>query len=266
MNNNNMPNQTTPKKPPHTSNDESVVVSELTYAPNVVPFKIRLRNITLSVALLIYGTFGVVTDNFVIPGKHTVVTLYGYPAWIMYGALLCLVANLTAEIIDHYGIRNNEGSFKKFEAFTRKTGCTLFILALILYVVKHDQDYVCEDSAILKTTSEKIGLTAVAYNRYCALHNPLNAIEPLLQVAMIPSTYTMPVKFIVAVNMNQTDIVRMYWNDAKLTLEYRPRQDKKGMNTLPSVKSRSPVPVELIDVSSNPVVQETRHDKAAQKP
>ncbi|MNO93504.1 hypothetical protein D3C76_851060 [compost metagenome] len=83
---------------------------------------------------------------------------------------------------------------------------------------------------------------------------------------MIPSTYTMPVKFIVAVNMNQTDIVRMYWNDAKLTLEYRPRQDKKGMNTLPSVKSRSPVPVELIDVSSNPVVQETRHDKAAQKP
>jgi hypothetical protein len=208
----------------------------------------------------------VVTDNFVIPGKSGSVTLYGYPAWIMYGALLCLVANLTAEVVDHHDTRNNEGSYKRFEAFTKILGCALFVFALILGVVKHGRDFVCEDRVVLKTTSEKVGLTAVAYNRYCALHNPFNAIEPLLQVAVIPSVDTMPVKFDVAVNMNRTDIVRMYWNGAKLTLEYRPRQDTKGMNALPSVKSRSPVPVELTDVSSNPVVQETHHDKAAQSP
>jgi hypothetical protein len=266
MSNHNMPNQTTPEKPIHTPNDESVIASEFTYAPNAIPFKVRLWNITLSVSLLIYGTFGVVTDNFMIPTKRGVLTLYGYPAWIMYGALLCLVANLTAAIIDHYDTRNNEGRYKKFEALVRKSGWALFILALILSVVKHAQDYVCEDKVLLKTTSENVGLTAVAYNRYCALHNPFNAIEPLLQVAIVPSAYTLSVKFNVAVNMNRTDIVRMYWNGKTLTLEYRQRQDKKGKKALPVVHSDSPVPVELINVSPNPVVQGTRRDKAAQKP
>lgn len=267
MINHKAPYETTPKKTPQTSKDESVITSEFTYTPNAVPFKLRLWNITLSVTLLIYGTFGVVTDNFVIPTKRGALTLYGYPAWIMYGALLCLVANLTAEVIDHYDTRNNEERYKKLDAFARKSGWVLFILALILGLVKHAQDYVCEDRVILQTTSEKIGLTAVAYNRYCALHNPFNAIEPLLQIAVVPAASIFPTKFKIATSMNRTDIVRMYWSGAKLTLEYRPRQDKKGKKALPSIYSDSPVPIELINVSpAKPVVQKKRLDKAAQNP
>jgi len=266
MSNHNMPNQTTPEKPTHTPNDGNAIVSEPAYTPNAVHLKVRLRNIALSVTFLIYGTFGVVTDNFMIPTKRGVLTLYGYPAWIMYGALLCLVANLTAVIIDHYDTRNNEGRYKKLEAFVRKFGWTLFGLALILHLVKHVQDYVCEDRVILQTTSEKVGLTAIAYNRYCALHNPLNDIEPSLQVSVIPADSILQMKFKIAAIMNFTDIVRMYWNGNKLTLEYRPRLDKKGKKALPEVYSDSPVPVELINVSPNPVVQGTRRDKAAQKP
>jgi hypothetical protein len=51
-----------------------------------------------------------------------------------------------------------------------------------------------------------------------------------------------------------------------LTLEYRTRQGEKGKKALPKVYSDSPVPVELINVSPNPVVQGTRRDKAAQNP
>ena len=266
MNNHKMPNQTTPEKPTQPPNDRNTIVSESAYAPNAVPIKVRLWNITLSVTLLIYGTFGVVTDNFVIPGKRGELTLYGHPAWVMYGALLCLVANLTAVVIDHYDTRNNEGRYKEFEALARISGCTLFVLALILGVVKHTQDFVCEDRAVLITTSERMGLAAVAYNRYCALHNPFDAIEPLLQVAVVPAASTLPVKFSGVVNMNRTDIVRMYWNGTKLTLEYRPRQEKKRKNALPTVSSDSPVPVDLINVIPNPVVQGTRREKAAQNP
>ncbi|MGE8481571.1 MAG: hypothetical protein ACN6Q5_03080 [Pseudomonas sp.] len=266
MSNHNMPNQTTPEKPTHTPNDGNAIVSESAYTPNAVNLKVRLRNIALSATLLIYGTFGVVTDNFMIPTKRGILTLYGYPAWVMYGALLCLVANLTAVIIDHYDTRNNEGRYKKFEALVRKIGWALFGLALILSLVKHAKDYVCEDRVILQTTSENTELTAIAYNRYCALHNPLNAIEPLLQISVIPAASIPPAKFKIAANMNSTDIVRMYWTGKKLTLEYRPRQDKNGKKALPVVYSDSPVPVELINVSPNPVVQGARRDKAAQEP
>jgi hypothetical protein len=58
----------------------------------------------------------------------------------------------------------------------------------------------------------------------------------------------------------------MYWNGKKLTLEYPRVKMEKAKKALPSVYSRSPVPVELINVSPNPVVQGTRRDKAAQKP
>lgn len=240
--------------------------SELAFAPNAVPFRVRLLNVILSVILLIYGTFGVITDNFVIPGKRGVLTLYGYPAWVMYGALLCLVANLIATVIDHYDTRNNEKKYEKFEAFARKSGCALFVLALILGVVKHSKDFVCEDRVVLKATNEEMGLTAFAYNRYCALHNPLNAVEPLLQVTVVPVAAPLPVKFRIATHMNRTEIVRMYWNGKKLVLEYRPRQAEKTKGALPEVSSGTPVPVELINMNPGPVAEGAQHNKAAQIP
>ncbi len=263
MNNLGLPNQTAPEK---ASDTTSAVLPESTYVPNAIPVKTRLWNVTLSVVLLIYGTYGVVTDNFVLPAKRGALTLYGYPAWVMYGALLCLVANLIAVVVDHYDRRDNETKYKTVEALTRKSGWTLFVLALVLSFVKHTQDYVCENREALRVTNEGVGLTAIAFNRYCALHNPSNAVEPLLQVTVVSATSTLPTEFGNAVLMNQTDIVRMYWNGTKLVLEYRPRQNAKGAKASPTVKGGAPVPVEFINASPNPAVQGTLRDKAAQRP
>lgn len=263
MNNHNMPSRTTPAKSDCTSSDGSAIVSESVYCPNTVPFKVRLRNVTLSVTLLIYGTFGVITDNFVLPAKRGVLTLYGYPAWIMYGALLCLVTNLTAVVIDHYDTRNNEKRYAKLKKLSERAGWTLFILALILSGVKHSQDFVCENKVVIKSTNEKVGLTAFAYNRYCALHNPFNDIEPSLQVTVVPVASALPVEYRIVTHMNRTEIVRMYWAEDKLVIEYRSRQDEKRAKALPTVGIDTPVPVKLINVNPSP---RTQHDKAVLSP
>ncbi|MFJ7809595.1 hypothetical protein ACIQYQ_02085 [Pseudomonas asiatica] len=263
MNNHNMPSRTTPEKSDCTSNAGSGIVPESAYCPNTVPFKVRLRNVTLSVILLIYGTFGVITNNFVLPAKRGVLTLYGYPAWVMYGSLLCLVTNLTAVVIDHYDTRNNEKRYAKLKKMSERVGWTLFVLALILNGIKHSQDFVCENKVVIKSTNEKLGLTAFAYNRYCALHNPFNDIEPSLQVTVIPVASTLPVDYRIVTHMNRTEIVRMYWAEEKLLIEYHPRQDKKRGTTLPTVGIDTPVPVKLINVNPSPGSQ---HDKAVLGP
>lgn len=259
MSNHHMPSRTTSEK----VNDGSTVVPETAYCPNKVPFKVRLRNVTLSVTLVIYGTFGVFTDNFVLPAKRGVLTLYGYPAWIMYGALLCLVTNLTAIVIDHYDTRNNEKRYAKLKRVSERTGWSLFVLAMTLHVAKYSQDYVCENKEVIKSTNEKVGLTAFAYNRYCALHNPFNDIEPSLQVTVVPVASTLPVEYRIATHMNRTEIVRMYWAEGNLIIEYRPHQYKKRAKTLPTVEIDAPVPVKFINVDTSPG---TQHDKAVLSP
>jgi hypothetical protein len=261
-----LPNQTAQKEPIHTSGNGGVVALEPTYVPNTIPLKTRIWNIALSVALLVYGTYGVVTDNFVLPAKRGTLTLYGYPAWVMYGALLCLMANLAAVVVDHYDTRDNETRYKAFETFARRAGWTLYVAALILGFVKHTQDYVCENIETLRVPNGNGDLTAIAFNRYCALHSPSNAVEPLLQVTVVPSTSALPTEFGNAVLMHQTDIARMYCNGNKLVIEYRPRQNAKGAKILPTVKGGAPVPVEFINASPNPAVQRTLRDKAAQRP
>ncbi|MNQ50928.1 hypothetical protein D3C85_648880 [compost metagenome] len=260
------PRQTPPEEQTRTSSNASDMYSASAYVPNTVPFKVRLWNVTLSVVLLAYGTFGVVTDHFVVPGKRGSIVLYGYPAWIMYGALLCLVANLAAAVIDHYDTRNNEGRYTRFEAISRKTGWVLFFLALTLGLVKHFQDFTCENSVVLKTTNERRGLTAFAYNRHCAPHLSSRAIEPQLNITVVPAASSLPANFTIAVNMNRTDIVRMYWNGEKLAIEYRLRQGARGKEARPTVYNETPVPVELIDVNPGPVAQGSRGNNAAPNP
>ncbi|UMY63758.1 hypothetical protein [Pseudomonas sp. LS.1a] len=263
MNNHNVPSRTPPETSDDISDGRSAMVAASAYYPNTVPFKVRLRNTTLSVTFLIYGTFGLITNNFVLPARRGVLTLYGYPAWVMYGALLCLVANLIAVVIDHYDTRNNEGGYGKFRRVSERTGWVLCVLALTLSIVKHEQDYVCENKVVIKSTNEKLGLTAFAYDRYCALHNPFNAIEPSLQVTVVPAVSSMPVKYRIAMHMNRTEIVRMYWAEEKLVIEYRPRPDKKRAKPLPEGGADTSVPVKLINVSANPGAQ---HDEAVLRP
>lgn len=102
------------------------------YKPNEVPKKKRIINTALSILFLIYGTYGVITDHLILPAKGgKTLTLYGYPAWIMYLALLCLVANLLAVVIDHYDRRDNEALYRSLSTQTRRLGWMLFTVALV---------------------------------------------------------------------------------------------------------------------------------------
>jgi hypothetical protein len=101
--------------------------------PNHIPPGERTVNIIASGILFLYGTFGVIIDDLYIPGKRRPGThFHGEPAWILYAAFLCAVANMMSVVIDHYDKRNNETNYKLFARVTQTLGWTLFILALLL--------------------------------------------------------------------------------------------------------------------------------------
>lgn len=224
------------------------------YVPNIVPRKTRGLNVVLSVLLLIYGTYSVLTDHFVLPAKRgQTVTLYGYSAWVLYAALLFLVAHLLAVVVDHYDTRNNEDAYRRFGRRTRIAAWTLYVLALILGVVKHSQDTVCENREIQRATNNVRHVTAIAFNRYCASHDPSNATDPSPQVAVVPDS--LPFDQIIFGNtlrLNKTRVERMYWKDNTLVVEFARRADARPLNDAPSVKSDAPVPVMLIATIPRP--------------
>lgn len=107
--------------------------SNMGHNPNHIPSGERTTNIILSGILFLYGTFGVIIDDLYIPGKRRSGThFHGEPAWILYGAFLCAVANMMSVVVDHYDKRNNETNYKLFARVTQIAGWTLFVLALVL--------------------------------------------------------------------------------------------------------------------------------------
>lgn len=101
--------------------------------PNHIPLSEITINIILSTIMFLYGTFGIIIDDFYIPGKRRPgIHFHGEPAWIMYGAFLFAVANMMSVVVDHYDQRNNETNYKLFARVTQIAGWILFALALIL--------------------------------------------------------------------------------------------------------------------------------------
>ena len=107
--------------------------------PNHIPLGERVVNILLSVLIFAYGTYGVLTDDLYIPGKHRGTHYHGEPSWILYGAFLCATANLMSVVVDHYDKRNNVKNYKLFARITQIIAWTLFILALLLEALVYDK-------------------------------------------------------------------------------------------------------------------------------
>lgn len=103
------------------------------YSPNHIPRGERIKNVLLSTALLAYGTFGLWIDDLYLPGKRSSgIHLHGYPAKVMYLAMLFACANLLAVVVDHCDQRNNEHSYRRMAKLTQIAGWTTFVLALVL--------------------------------------------------------------------------------------------------------------------------------------
>ena len=100
------------------------------YTPNHIPAAERTINIILSAILLLYGTIGIISDDLYIPGKRRPgMHFHGEPAWVMYGAFLCVAANMLSVVVDHYDKRNNETNYKLFARVTQIAGWVLFIFS-----------------------------------------------------------------------------------------------------------------------------------------
>lgn len=113
--------------------DNKTKKEKVGHNPNHIPTEERTLNIIFSSIMFLYGTFGVIIDDVYIPGKRSPGThFHGEPAWIIYGAFLCAVANMMSVVIDHYDQRSNENNYKLFARVTQIAGWTLFVLALVL--------------------------------------------------------------------------------------------------------------------------------------
>jgi hypothetical protein len=82
------------------------------HTPNHIPASVRIWNTFISVFLLVYGTFGIYTDDLYIPGRRTSgVHFHGEPAFFVYAAMVCAILNLISVVVDHYDKRNNEKNY-----------------------------------------------------------------------------------------------------------------------------------------------------------
>lgn len=62
--------------------------------------------------------------------------LQGAAAVVMFCALLAATANLLSVVLDHFDIRNNELSYRRFAFFTQTLGWLLFAAALVVHFVE----------------------------------------------------------------------------------------------------------------------------------
>jgi hypothetical protein len=103
------------------------------YTPNHIPATERVWNTILSLALVGYGTFGVLIDDIFLPGKRSRgMHFHGTAAWLLYAAMLCAAANLLSVVVDHCDSRNNETNYKQFARATQVIAWVLFGVALVL--------------------------------------------------------------------------------------------------------------------------------------
>lgn len=102
------------------------------FIPNQIPFEKRAKYVTISAALIIYGTIGVAIDSIYIPGKRSPgIIFHGVPCWIMYFAMLSAALNLISVIVDHFDRRNNERNYQLFAQITIWLAIVLFLTAIL---------------------------------------------------------------------------------------------------------------------------------------
>jgi hypothetical protein len=105
------------------------------YRPNQISVGKRVVYACLALLLLAWGTFGVLRDDLLYPGKwNSKLHLTGLSAWIMYGAMICASLVLLSVILDHYDKRNNERSYHIFAQRFQNWALWLWGIAMIVHV------------------------------------------------------------------------------------------------------------------------------------
>jgi cbb3-type cytochrome oxidase subunit 1 len=105
-----------------------------TYKPNRIPLSERIAYIFFSILIFAYGTAIVIFDDFTVTNRRggVVIHLHGIPVWVLYGAMLSVVALLISMVLDHYDKRDNEKNYRQFAKIAVILAISLFVLAILL--------------------------------------------------------------------------------------------------------------------------------------
>jgi len=110
------------------------VDEEGNYIPNSISIGSRLFSIAFSLALLIYGTHGVYSNDLYIPGKRGGIHFSGSATWLVFASIICLSVSIILIVIDHYDKRDNENQYYEFGKRIRFLGISLFMAGIVLYL------------------------------------------------------------------------------------------------------------------------------------
>ncbi|MCZ8159125.1 MAG: hypothetical protein ACK5V0_13030 [Alphaproteobacteria bacterium] len=108
------------------------------YIPNQFSAGQLRSHVGLSLLLLGWGTFGLWTDDLVVPvsKRGAALHLQGAAALVMFCAMIAATLNLLSVILDHFDIRNNVLSYRRAAFFTQALGWLLFVAALLVHFLR----------------------------------------------------------------------------------------------------------------------------------
>jgi len=108
-------------------NDSDNMRKDFFYTPNHIPAEERTKNILSSIALFLYGSYGVYVNDLYIPGKRSKgIHLHDVPCWIMFGAIICACLVMLSVVVDHYDQRNNENELPVVCQYIPRTWLGIF--------------------------------------------------------------------------------------------------------------------------------------------
>lgn len=106
------------------------------YIPNhIPPFEIW-TNLSLSLLILAWGSYGLWADDLLIPvgRRGAALHLHGTAAVVMFCAMVFAVLNLLAVIVDHFDVRNNELAYRRAAFGTQVAAWLLFAVAIGIHI------------------------------------------------------------------------------------------------------------------------------------
>jgi hypothetical protein len=222
------------------------------YTPNTVPTKKRTIHIILSLAIITHAGYGLIIGKLLIPAKRgRYLELHGFSAYIMLVALLLLVANLIATVIDHYDRQNNEDAYRKFKKISFRLGWSFWSCALISALIQLSVEFKCKNIIIDELEIGKYPKKVIVYNRYCAEINPMND--------KIPSTFIATNQNIgdiesgkfgnIIARLNGCKIEKIEWNNNVISVQYKKADEHQPQNkAYAKADKRTPIPVQLIEL------------------
>ena len=107
----------------------------MSFTPNEISPGRQIAAVCMSALFLGWATYGVLIDDLFIPAGRSGGTgshLHGAAAWIVFAAVVCFVSRWLSAVVDHYDIRDNEATYRRFQEFAWVASFCLLILAAVI--------------------------------------------------------------------------------------------------------------------------------------